>query len=134
MTSQWKDKRIVDICSRVVSGGTPLRSKAEYYDNGSIPWLKTGEVKKSYIYETQEQITQQGLSNSSATLIPKNSIIIAMYGDGNTAGNVAINKIELATNQACCNLILNTEVAFYGFLYFYLKDSYENLINLKSGL
>jgi type I restriction enzyme, S subunit len=131
--SKWEEKRIVDICSRVVSGGTPLKSKPEYYQNGEIPWLKTGEVKKSYIYETEEKITQQGLSNSSAKIVPKDSIIIAMYGDGNTAGSVAITKIDLTTNQACCNLILNKKVAFYGFVYFYLKGNYNNLVNLKSG-
>jgi type I restriction enzyme, S subunit len=131
--SKWGDKRLVDVCSRVVSGGTPLKSRPEYYENGDIPWLKTGEVKKYYIYGTEEKITQQGLLNSSAKMVPKDSVIIAMYGDGNTAGNVAINKIDLTTNQACCNLILNKKIAFYRFIYFYLKGSYNNLVNLKSG-
>jgi type I restriction enzyme, S subunit len=131
--SEWEEKKLADLCSRIVSGGTPLKARPEFYENGTIPWLKTGEVKKNYVYETEEKITQQGLDNSSAKLIPKNSVIIAMYGDGDTAGNVAINKIPLATNQACCNLILNEEIAFYRFIYFYLKGSYNNLVNLKLG-
>lgn len=131
--SEWEEKKLADLCSRIASGGTPLKARPEFYENGTIPWLKTGEVKKNYIYETEEKITQQGLDNSSAKLIPKNSIIIAMYGDGDTAGNVAINKIPLATNQACCNLILNEKIAFYRFIYFYLKGSYNNLVNLKLG-
>ena len=121
------------VCSKVTSGGTPLRSVPEYYEGGTIPWLKTGEVKKQYVWSTEEHITLQGLEASSAKLIPANSLIVAMYGDGNTAGNVAINKVPLATNQACCNFILNPEVADYRFVYHYLKGSYANLVNLKVG-
>jgi type I restriction enzyme, S subunit len=131
--SKWSEVKVKDICEKIISGGTPLRSKKEYYDDGHIPWLKTAEVKKGYIYNTGEKITPEGLANSSAKLVPQNSIIVAMYGDGDTAGSVGVNKIELATNQACCNLIVNAEIAYYRFLYFYLKGSYNNLVNLKLG-
>ena len=117
----------------MVSGGTPLRSKPEYYENGVIPWLKTGDIKKNFIYEVDEYITQTGLENSSAKLIPQNSVIVAMYGDGNTAGNVAVNKIQLTTNQACCNLIVDTQKAHYLYVFYYLKGSYNNLVGLKLG-
>ncbi len=122
-----------DCCTKVVSGGTPLRSKPEYYENGVIPWLKTGDIKKNFIYEVDEYITQTGLENSSAKLIPQNSVIVAMYGDGNTAGNVAVNKIQLTTNQACCNLIVDTQKAHYLYVFYYLKGSYNNLVGLKLG-
>ena len=97
----WSTSKLGNLCIKVSSGGTPLRSISEYYENGTIPWLKTGEVKKGVIYDTEEKITESGLENSSTKLIPANSVIVAMYGDGDTAGNVAINKIPLATNQAC---------------------------------
>ena len=113
--------------------GTSLRSIPEYYENGKIPWLKTGEIKKEYIYRTSESITEKGLKNSSAKIIPKNSVLVAMYGDGDTAGHAAINKIDLATNQACCNLIIDFKKADYRFIYFFLKGSYDHLINLKLG-
>ena len=129
----WSAKRLGNLCLRVSSGGTPLRSVPAYYENGTIPWLKTGEVKKGFIYDTEEKITENGLENSSTKLIPANSVIVAMYGDGDTAGNVAINKIPLTTNQACCNFTLNPEQANYRFVYYYLKGSYNNLINLKLG-
>jgi type I restriction enzyme S subunit len=129
----WSTSKLGNLCLKVSSGGTPLRSISEYYENGIIPWLKTGEVKKGVIYDTEEKITESGLENSSAKLIPANSVIVAMYGDGDTAGNVAINKIPLATNQACCNFTLNPEQAYYRFVYYYLKGSYNNLINLKLG-
>jgi type I restriction enzyme S subunit len=131
--SDWPDIKINDLCLRVVSGGTPLKSVVEFYENGTIPWLKTGEIKKGLIYETEECISERGLENSSAKLIPPNSVIVAMYGDGDTAGNVAINKIDLTTNQACCNLILDAKKAHYKFIYYYLKGSYNNLVNLKLG-
>ena len=113
----WSAKRLGNLCLRVSSGGTPLRSVPEYYENGTIPWLKTGEVKKGLIYDTEEKITENGLENSSTKLIPANSVIVAMYGDGDTAGNVAINKVPLTTNQACCNFTLNPEQANYRFVY-----------------
>ncbi|MDQ1318722.1 MAG: type restriction enzyme subunit, partial [Candidatus Poribacteria bacterium] len=130
---EWEPIKILDICTRITSGGTPLKSIPDYYENGTIPWLRTAEVKKGYIYDTEVKITEKGLSNSSARIIPKNSVIVAMYGDGDTAGNVAINKIDLATNQACCNLTINKKVAYYQYIYLYLKGSYTNLVNLKLG-
>ena len=129
----WETDKLGDLSLKVSSGGTPLRSIPEYYENGTIPWLKTGEVKKRVIYDTEEKITESGLENSSAKIVPVNSVIVAMYGDGDTAGNVAINKVPLTTNQACCNFSLDPEKAHYRFIYFYLKGSYSNLINLKLG-
>lgn len=126
-------EKIDSVCFNVVSGGTPSRQNPAYYENGNIPWLKTGDIKKGFIYSVDEYITELGLENSSAKLLPINSILVAMYGDGNTAGNVAVNKIPLATNQACCNLIINPEKACYLYVYYYLKGSYVNLVNLKSG-
>ena len=121
------------LCLRVVSGGTPSRSAPEYFDGGTIPWMKTGEVKKGFVYSTAEHITELGLENSSAKLIPAKSVIVAMYGDGDTAGNVAINMVPLTTNQACCNFVIDPARADYRFLYYYLKGNYGNLVNLKLG-
>lgn len=129
----WFDIKLKDICSLVTSGGTPLRSVSEYYEGGTIPWMKTGEVKRGLVFETEEYITERALKESSAKLIPINSLIVAMYGDGVTAGNVAINKIPLATNQACCNFVVDPKKAFYKFIYYYLKASYSNLVGLKLG-
>jgi type I restriction enzyme S subunit len=131
--SEWKEYCINDVCLKVTSGGTPLTSKPEYYENGTIPWLKTTEIHKEVIWETNTLISENGLKNSSAKLIPENSIIIAMYGDEGTAGNVAITKIPLTTNQACCNLIIDHSITDYKFLYYYLKVCKQLLINLKTG-
>jgi type I restriction enzyme S subunit len=129
----WELYKLEEICKKIVSGGTPLTSKREYYENGNIPWLKTTEIHKEIIRETETYITAEGLKNSSAKLIPASSIIVAMYGDGGTAGNVALTRIPLTTNQACCNLIIDETKADPGFIYYYLKANYNNLVNLKSG-
>ncbi|PVZ86903.1 restriction endonuclease subunit S [Serratia sp. S1B] len=121
------------ICTRIISGGTPLTSNKDYYDNGTIPWLKTKEINQNRIYNAENYITENGLVNSSAKLIPKNSVIIAMYGDGKTAGRVAINKIPVATNQACCNLIINSDLAHYEFVFYKLMSMYEELVLKKTG-
>lgn len=105
----------------------------EYWKDGSIPWMKTGELKQGVVYETEEKITRRGFENSAVKLVPKNSVIVAMYGDGGTAGSVAINKIDLTTNQACCNLVIDPKKADFRYVYYYLKGSYDNLVALKLG-
>ena len=131
MTEDYQ--KLEDLCHNVTSGGTPSRAIEAYWYGGDIPWMKTGDIKRSVIYSTDEYITRQGLRNSAAKLIPENSVIVALYGDGSTAGSVAITKIELSTNQACCNLLVDNNKAHYGFIYYYLKASYNNLVSLKSG-
>jgi len=131
--SDRKEIELGNICTKVLTGGTPLSKKDEYYSNGKIPWLKTKEVNFNRITETEFHISELGLKNSSAKLVPKNSIVIAMYGQGSTAGRVAINKIPLTTNQACCNLIIDEEKANYEFVYYYLSNSYEELVQRKTG-
>ena len=83
----------------ITSGGTPSRKHTEYYLNGTIPWVKTGDLKENYLSNTDEKITTSGLKNSSARLYPINTVLLAMYGA--TIGATSILKIEAATNQAC---------------------------------
>lgn len=125
--------KINDICVKVTSGGTPKSTNAEFYNPKEVPWLKTGEVNYCRIYDTETYISKEGLVRSSAKLIPENSVIIAMYGQGDTAGRVAINKIPLSTNQACCNLVINHEIADYEYVYYALSTLYDRLVSLKNG-
>lgn len=125
--------KIEDICTKVTSGGTPKSTNNNFYYPKEIPWLKTGEVNYCRIYDTDNYISKEGLTRSSAKLIPENSVIIAMYGQGDTAGRVAINKIPLCTNQACCNLIVNHEIADYEYVYYALSTMYEKFVSLKNG-
>ena len=129
----WEKVRLGDVCKYVTSGGTPLASRADFYNPGTIPWLKTKEVNYSRITETENYISELGLANSSAKLIPADSVIVAMYGQGDTAGRVAINKIPLCTNQACCNLVIDEKKADFEFIYYNLCTLYNKLVSLKNG-
>jgi len=133
MSSEWYRTTLGDICSKVFSGGTPTSTNSTYYDGGTIPWLRTKEVNYGKIYETEEHITEVGFENSSAKLVPVNSVIVAMYGNGDTAGRVAVNKVPITTNQACCNLVVDTSKADYRFVYYYLMGQYQALVDLKNG-
>ena len=132
MSSEWCDTTIGQVCARVYSGGTPTSTNLSYY-GGDIPWLRTKEVNYRKIYTTEERITQLGHENSAAKLVPANSVIVAMYGNGDTAGRVAINKVPLTTNQACCNLVVDPNVADYRFVYYFLQSKYQALVDLKNG-
>ena len=124
---------IGEICKYITSGGTPRSNIKEYYFPPEVPWLKTKEVNYFRIYETETYISKEGLQKSSAKLIPENSIIVAMYGQGDTAGRVAINKIPLTTNQACCNLIIDPQKADYEYVYYAMVTLYEKIVSLKNG-
>jgi type I restriction enzyme S subunit len=125
----WKVKKIKDVCD-TTSGGTPSRSKPEYYESGTIPWIKTGELNQKYIFDTEEKITEIAMQHSSAKLIPKNSVLMAMYGA--TIGKTSITKIEAATNQACCAMISKGEIE-PEFLYYVLSFSKDKIISLGAG-
>lgn len=131
--SEWKKVKLGECCKRVTSGGTPKANVSSYYYPPTIPWLKTKEVNYCRITETENFISKEGLSNSSAKLIAPNSVIVAMYGQGDTAGRVAINKIPLTTNQACCNLTIDENKADYEFIYYQLCTLYNKMVSLKAG-
>ena len=122
--------KIGDICLKVCSGGTPTSSNPNYY-NGGIPWLNTNEVNFCNIYSTNKTISQEGLEHSAAKYIPANTVIVAMYGV--TAGKSAIAKIPLTTNQACCNLVIDSAKADYRYVYYFLKQQSDNLNKLANG-
>ena len=123
-------KTIKDVCRKICSGGTPSTSKHEYY-GGSIPWLRTQEVDWKEIYDTEINITEEAIANSSAKIIPANCVIVAMYGA--TAAKVAINKIPLSTNQACCNLDIDSKKALYKYVFYWLCKEYQNLKSMGEG-
>lgn len=118
---EWEVNKLGNICS-MSSGGTPSRATNKYW-GGSIPWVKTGEVKYNVIYQTEEYITKDGLKSSSARLFPEGALIMAIYGEGQTRGRVAILGIECATNQACVGFqfdgSIKTKYIYHYFYYHY---------------
>lgn len=127
---EWKEVRLGDVCTRVCSGGTPKSTNLSYY-GGEIPWLNTKEIDFNRIYSTEKTITDSGLNNSSTKWIVPNTVTVAMYGA--TAGKSCIVKVPMTTNQACCNLTINDEVADYEFVYYSLKNDYTTLASLANG-
>ena len=127
---EWKEVKLGDVILHSCSGGTPKSNVSEYYD-GEIPWLNTKEIDFNRIYQTERNITQKGLDNSSAKWIDEKCVIIAMYGA--TAGKIAINMIPLTTNQACCNLKVDDRLADFRYIYYFLKKDFKFLASLANG-
>ena len=125
----WGVEKVSEI-AKTGSGGTPKSTTAEYYSNGTIPWINSGELNKSIIISTTNYITEFGLENSSAKLFPADSILIAMYGA--TAGKVSFLAFESSTNQAICAVTLDDNRLKYYFKFF-IEDLYLHLVTLSSG-
>jgi len=126
----WRMGTIEEFCKEMKSGGTPSRSHNEYWDKKDYPWLKSGEVHNNIIVSVEEYISQVGLDNSSAKIIPQGSVTMAMYGA--TAAQVAYLDCDTTTNQACCNMLCHSkEDAAY--LFFHLLANQEEIKKLANG-
>lgn len=132
--SEWKEKTIGELSIRVSSGLTPLKSNKEFWENPIIPWLKTDQLGEKYIFDTNTKISKEALEQTSLRIYPENTISIAMYGEGKTRGNLSIIKAPMTTNQACCNIELDTKLADVEYVYYYLKTQYDALRKLSSGV
>ncbi len=117
-------------CIKTTSGGTPSRKRMDYYENGIHPWIKSKELIGGYILETEEKINDEALKNSSAKLLPKNSVLIAMYGA--TVGQFAIIGQEATCNQAICACIPNEDYP-YTFVYHTIKSNVDELKSRAIG-
>ena len=130
----FNEVKLKNISKTIGSGITPLRSNPRYWDNGTIYWLKTEQLGEHEIYKTSEKISQNAIDETSIKIFPKNTLSIAMYGEGRTRGNVSILKNEMTTNQACCNIVIDNKKADYEYVYYFLKTQYQNLRSLSSGV
>ena len=127
-------KTIRDISHEIGSGITPLRSNKLYWDSPDIPWIKTEQLGEYQIFYSSEYISHFALKDTNIRLWPPHTVSVAMYGEGKTRGNTSILMIETTTNQACCNIVVNNDLADYRFLYYWLKNNYENLRTLSAGV
>ena len=116
----------------VVSGGTPDRKNNTYWEDGTIPWVKTTELQNNRLTEVEEYITERGLNESSAKIVPKDTVLIAMYGQGKTRGMTGFLNIAAATNQACACLLPSEKIEAE-YLWQYMIMSYDRLRNLAQG-
>ena len=126
----FKVKTVSEFCAETKSGSTPSRINNEYWENGTISWVKSGEVHNNITLQTEEYITPLGLSESSTKLLPKDTVLMAMYGV--TAGEVGYLAIEATTNQAICGMICRSK-AEAAYLYFSLIQSQAKISRLSNG-
>ncbi len=117
--------------AEVGSGGTPRRGQSDFW-NGSIPWVKTGEVNYNLILDTEEQITDAGMKGSAARLWPAGTILMALFGQGPTLGRVATLGTAATTNQACAAIRVREQM-HPRFVYFWLVRQYEAIRRLARG-
>lgn len=126
---EWRSEKISEIAN-VSSGSTPNRNNPSYW-NGDIPWITTSLINFNTIEKAEEFITKEGLKNSSTKLYPKNTILMAMYGQGVTRGKVAILGIEATTNQACASISLKPNFNV-NFIFQNLSKRYEEIRDLSN--
>ena len=123
--------RLGEIC-QLYAGATPSTKKAEYWENGTIPWMSSGEVNLGQVFATEKKITRLGYDKCSTKMVPANTVVVALAGQGKTRGTVAITRIPLCTNQSLCSILPNKMLDSY-YLYFYMKGQYEELRRISSG-
>lgn len=130
LPDDFEIQTVSEFCGETKSGSTPSRANNKYWEYGTIPWVKSGEVHNNITLQTEEYITPLGLSESSTKLLPKDTVLMAMYGV--TAGEVGYLAIEATTNQAICGMICNSK-ADAAYLYFSLIQSQAAISRLSNG-
>ena len=129
--TRWKTARLSEFC-RTGTGGTPSRSKLErYYEGGTIPWVKSGELRESVISKTDEHVTEAALKETNVKLVPSGALLLAMYGA--TVGRLGILGIDATTNQAVCHIIPDPNMADVRFLFHALSNQVSTLISRSVG-
>ena len=126
--------KISDIAIAVGSGITPSKSNPNFWNRKDILWLRTEQLGSYKIYDTKEYISKDALKETNITIYPENTVSVAMYGEGKTRGKVSILAAPMATNQACCNIVIDETKANYLYVYYWLLNSYSKLRNLASGV
>ncbi len=127
----WKKKRIDDIAT-CFAGATPSTKIPEYWENGTIRWMSSGEVNNGQIYGTEKRISQLGFDTCSTKMVKPNTVVLALTGQGKTRGMVAITRVPLCTNQALCAIETNHDICD-DYLYQYLQTQYHDLRRISSG-
>jgi type I restriction enzyme S subunit len=128
----WPTSRIGDI-ALVGSGATPKRDKAEYWVDGTIPWVTSGQLTQPFVSEPAALITERALKETNVRLWPKHTLLVALYGEGKTRGHCSELLIEATTNQACAAIVLHDESVNRDYLKLFFAASYEANRQLATG-
>lgn len=128
-----KEYTLGEVTVDIYSGATPSKEKREYWVNGTIPWMSSGEVNLGQVYEVEGRITQLGYDKCSTKMVPEGSVVIALAGQGKTRGTVAILRTSVCTNQSLAALVPQKEIVSGEYLYYYLKTQYAKLREVSAG-
>ena len=129
----WCWCRLGDLFS-VGTGLTPLKSNTQFYENGKIPWVTSSLTSQRYITYTEEFVTEKAVEETKLKIYPPNTLIVAMYGQGKTRGQVSKLQINATTNQACAALeCYIQESNLIDFAYFFFENNYEKLRSVAEG-
>lgn len=125
-----KLKKLADVCD-TTSGGTPSRHRFDFFENGSVPWIKSGELKDTFIKKAEEHITQEALDSSSAKIFPKGTLLVALYGAN--VGMTGILDIDAATNQAVCAVFPKKEPLERDYLFWFFRKMRPDYLKNSFG-
>lgn len=126
----WKSAPIASFCA-VGTGGTPLREQASRFYGGNIPWVKSGELREKVIFDTEEHITEAGLAESAAKMVPAGALLVALYGA--TVGRIAELGVPAATNQAVCHIVPDEKMADRRYLFYALRTKVPEWLSRRVG-
>jgi type I restriction enzyme S subunit len=126
----WKITKLSHV-ARIKTGGTPSRENLDYWTDGNIPWLASGEVNKGIIATVDNHITPLGMANSNATILPIDTVMIALNGQGKTKGMAALLRVPATCNQSLAGVICDKDKINPRYLYYYLKSKYSNIRGIK---
>lgn len=124
-------RQLKDVVKYRCSGATPTKSNPEYYENGTIPWIRTQDVRFNEITKVESYITEKAVEETAVKWIPENCVIVAISGA--TAGRCAINKIRATTNQHCLNMQIDESLASYKYIYYCMCSKQDELLSQKQG-
>ena len=126
----WPVMNLGKVC-RFMTGGTPSTKHPEYYEDGDIHWIVSGDIHQGEIFDCKKSITKAGMNNSPAKFLPVNSVLIALNGQGKTRGTVALLRCEATCNQSVVSMApINDEQLDYYYLFVVLRSMYQKLRNI----
>ncbi len=133
LPSGWGAIKINQV-AEIFTGATPLKSNANYYENGSIPWVTSGSLNNEFVDSADNFVTDLALKETNLKLLPKHTLLVAMYGEGKTRGKCSELLIEATTNQAIAGIVLNEKYPISRkFLKFYMFKNYADIRRQSSG-
>lgn len=129
--NDWERVSVADVCSKFTSGGTPSRKKPEFFQNGVLPWIKTKELLDVVLDGAEEWITESAIQASSAKRLPRDTVLMAMYGA--TVGQLGVLGREMACNQACAAMVVDRARCDHRFLYYQLLANRRQIVSMATG-